>query len=180
MPRARTPLALLAALALALAGCAPDTGGRMRAPGYAPSAPFATEEEALAAAVEVYDRLTVLGDEIARAGGEGAERLEEVATGEFLRVSVDEFNSYRDRDVRQVGYVTYRDAQLQQYSAGPEAAVVIYICEDVSNVDIVQTNGTSVVSPDRSDTLYLLVVFDVDADGDLRVSSRSRWDDRAC
>lgn len=169
----------LVGLVLVLTACG-GVGERMRAPAPAPTAAFATEEEALAAAVEVYDRLTVLGDEIARAGGVGAERLEEVATGEFLRSSVEGFNKYPERGVHQIGFTTYRDPALQQYGPGPEGAVVIYICEDVSNLVIVDSDGASVVSPDRPDTFYMQATFDLDKDGLLKISNRERWDDRAC
>ena len=181
MSRTHAPLALLVALTLALTGCGGvDKMLGKAGPSSAPTAAFASEEEALAAAVAVYDRLTVLGDEIARAGGEGAERLEEVATGEFLAGSIEGFNEYPDRGVHQIGYTTYRDPVLQQYGPGPESAVIIYICEDVSNLVIVDESGNSVVSPDRRDTGYLQATFDLGADGQLRISSRNLWDSRTC
>jgi hypothetical protein len=181
MSRTHAPLALLVALTLALTGCGGvDKRGHKSDAAHSPTAAFASEEEALAAAVDVYDRLTVLGDEIARAGGEGAERLEEVATGEFLAGSVEGFNEYPDRGVHQIGYTTYRDPVLQQYGPGPESAVIIYICEDVSNLMIVDESGTSVVAADRPDSFYLQVTFDLGQDQRLRVASRARWDERAC
>ena len=181
MSRTLAPVALLVVLTLALSGCgSPDKRSHKVEPRPTPTAAFASEEEALAAAVAVYDRLTVLGDEIARAGGEGAERLEEVATGEFLAGSVEGFNEYPDRGVHQIGYTTYRDPTLQQFGPGPESAVIIYICEDVSNLMIVDQSGTSVVAADRPDSFYLQVTFDLGDDQRLRVASRARWDERTC
>jgi hypothetical protein len=181
MSRTHAPLALLVALTLALTGCGgADKRGHKSDAAHSPTAAFASEEEALAAAVAVFDRLTVLGDEIARAGGEDAERLEEVATGEILAGSVEGFNNYPDRGVHQVGYSSYRDPKLQQYSTGPAAAVLMYVCLDLSQVDIVDEAGQSTVATDRPDTLYLLVTFDFDADENLKVSKWERWDEREC
>ena len=181
MSRTHASLALLVALTLALTGCGGVGKGLGKAgPSPAPTAAFASEEQALAAAVAVYARSTEIGDDIARAGGIHAERLEEVATGEFLEVSVEGFNTYPERGVHQLGFSTFRDPTLQQYGPGPEAAVTIYVCDDVSQVDVVDATGQSVVKPDRPDTYYFVVVFDLDRDGSLKISSRQRWDDRTC
>lgn len=178
MPRALPPIVLLAALAL-VAGCAPAPKG-VRPEPTAVGAPFASEEEALAAAVEVYDRLTVLSDEIARAGGAGAEQLEQVATGEFLRASMDGFEGWVEKGWIQRGGSGFRNVELQQYSVGPKEAVVVYLCHDISAVDVVDAMGVSVVSLDRPDTNYMQVVFDLGGDHELRVSERLLWDEREC
>ncbi|HOY82347.1 MAG: hypothetical protein IT189_08015 [Microbacteriaceae bacterium] len=181
MSRTHAPLALLVALTLALTGC----GGAQKmlgkaGPSPAPTAAFASEEEALAAAVAVYDRFRSIGDEIGHDGGRDAERLEEVATGGFLKVSVEGFTGWIDKGWHQVGSSTFRDVTVQQYSDGPADAVVLYLCDDISEVDVLDETGASVASPDRPDTNYLQVSFDVGKDGVLRVSDSQRWDERTC
>ena len=181
MPRTHAPLALLVALTLALTGCGGVGKGLGKAgPSPAPTAAFASEEEALAAAVAVYDRLTVLADAVGHDGGRDAERLGEVAVGEFLDISVGGFSSWIDKGWRQVGESTFRDATLQQYSNGPIDAVTVYLCEDITSVDVLDENGLSVAAPDRPDTNYFQVSFDLGKDLALKVSGRQRWDERTC
>ena len=79
MSRTHAPLALLVALTLALTGC----GGAQKmlgkaGPSPAPTAAFASEEEALAAAVAVYDRFRSIGDEIGHAGRRVPGRMQDV------------------------------------------------------------------------------------------------------
>ena len=181
MSRTHASLALLVALTLALTGCGGAGKGLGKAgPSPAPTAAFASEEEALAAAVAVYDRFRSIGDEIGHDGGRDAERLDEVATGEFLDVSIDGFNGWIDKGWHQVGTSSFRDATLQQYSEGPTDAVVVYLCHDVSAVSVVDQSGKSVIDGDRPATNYLQVTFDLGEDGVLRISNRERWDEREC
>jgi hypothetical protein len=181
MPRTHAPLALLVALALALTGCGgADKRGHKYDAAHSPTAAFASEEEALAAAVAVYDRFRSIGDEIGHDGGRDAQRLEEVATGDFLDVSIDGFNRWIDKGWHQTGTSSFRDATLQQYSNGPTDAVVVYLCHDVSAVGVVDQSGQSVIDEDRPATNYLQVTFDVGEDGLLRISNRERWDAREC
>lgn len=179
MPRALPHLALIAALALLLTACAPASKAVAPEP-TAVAAPFASEEEALAAAVEAYARFVEVSDAIGHDGGRNAERLKAVSTGETLNAATDGFTEWVDGDWRQIGTRSFHTATLQQTSIGPTDAVVIYLCEDISSVDVIDGSGQTVVSPTRSDSNYFLVGFDLDTDGGLLVSSRERWDERAC
>jgi len=149
-------------------------------PSPAPTAAFASEEEALAAAVAVYDRFNEISDEVGQSGGHDAERLGEVLVGEFLDASVEGYRGWAEKGWRQVGATSFRDASLQQYSAGPSAAVIIYICDDVTGADVVDSGGQSIVPADRVDINYFQVTFDLAEDGRLLVAARQRWDERTC
>ncbi|MFM9876958.1 MAG: hypothetical protein ACKVOG_03780 [Rhodoglobus sp.] len=181
MSRTQAPLAVLVALTLALTGCGgADKRTHKSDTAHSPTAAFASEEEALAAAVAVYDRFRSIGDEIGQAGGRDADRLAEVATGDFLKVSVEGFSGWIDKGWHQIGTSTFRDATVQQYSDGPTDAVVLYLCDDIAEVDVIDESGVSVAAPDRPDTNYLQVSFDVGNDGVLRVADSQRWDERTC
>jgi len=181
MSRILAPVALLVALTLALTGCgSPDKRSHKVNDRPTPTAAFASEEEALAAAVAVYARYVELGDEIGHDGGRDAERLSAVVVGAFLDQSVEGLSGWVEKGWRQVGSTTFRDVALQQFSAGPSGAVIVYLCEDVTDVDVVDAAGSSVVAVDRPDTYYFQVTFDVGDDLQLRMSGRQRWDDRAC
>ena len=178
MSRTHAPLALLVALTLALTGCGGvDKRGHKSDTAHSPTAAFASEEEALAAAVAVYDHFTRTSDLIAQEGGRDADRLSMTASGPLLEQSVEGFGRWLDQGWRQIGSRSFHDATLQQLS---KDGVVIYLCEDISQVDVVDANGTSVVDANRSDSNYLQVGFETADDGLLRVSSRDRWDARSC
>lgn len=175
MPRALPHLALIAALALLLTACAPASKAVAPEP-TAVAAPFASEEEALAAAVEAYARFVEVGDSIGRDGGAGTERFAEVASGEFLEVSIESFARWQEEGWRQIGATAFNDVSLQQYWA---EGVVVYLCEDISGVDVVDVAGQSVVSEERPNSYYFQVGFE-HLSGALRVSSRERWREEEC
>lgn len=173
MPRALPPLALFAALALALTGCAPASKEVAPEP-TAAAAPFASEEEALAAAVEAYARFLEVADSIGHDGGRDADRLESVATGVFLTASADGLSSWVEKEWRQIGFASFGDVILQQYWGG---GIVVYLCEDVSAIDVIDADGRSVVSADRPSEYYFQVEFEV-SEGSLLISGRERWRER--
>ena len=169
---------MLAALALrlVLTGC----GGSeppVPTPTPAPTAAFASEEEALAAAVEAYGRFTSVSDEIGQAGGIGSERLLAVAAGDFMVGTVDGYRDWNEKGWRQIGSKTFHDVSIQSiFSNG----VVVYLCEDISNVDVVDSAGASVVSATRVDTYFFQVELEMSPEDRLLVTGRERWDDRSC
>lgn len=178
MSRTHAPLALLVALTLALTGCGGAGKGLGKAgPSPAPTAPFASEEEALAAAVDAYRRFSSISDEIGQAGGIGSERLVDVATGEFVKRTIDGYRDWNEKGWRQIGSKTFHDTSIQ--SIDPNG-VVVYLCEDISQVDVVDSTGASIISPTRVDTYFFQVELELSAGSRLLVSGRERWDDRSC
>jgi hypothetical protein len=178
MSRTHAPLALLVALTLALTGCGGvDKRAHKSDSAHSSTAAFASEEEALAAAVAAYGRFTSVSDEIGQAGGVGSERLMAVATGEFVARTIDGYRDWNDKGWRQIGSKTFHDASIQ--SIVPNG-VVVYLCEDISDVDVVDSTGTSVVSATRVDTYFFQVALEIAPESGLVVSGRERWDDRAC
>lgn len=143
---------------------------------------FASEEEALAAAEAAYARLVALADQIFMEGGADAERLETVATGEFLATSLDGFRQVEADGWRSTGGTVFRDLILQSYAphGGPSGLITVYVCEDISSVDVVDSTGASVVSPNRPDTTVFQTVFDLADDRTLLISSREVWRNEKC
>ena len=174
----RIPLVVL--LAVALAGCAPGAEAPALPSASVVAEPFASDEEAVEAATQAYARYSTLGDQVGLEGGVDAERLSAVAVGEFLAGDIDSFREFQLSGQRQVGESTFRDVVLQQRSVGPEDVVSVYLCADISGVDLVDAIGDSVLPATRPDANYLAVSFDLGSDGVLRVSDVVRWDDRTC
>src|SRR5690554_1538774 len=81
MPRLATLAATAVAVAL-LTGCATETPAITPAPDPAVTPVFASDEEALAAAVEAYEAYWYALSEILEDAGSGEERIDEFATAE--------------------------------------------------------------------------------------------------
>jgi hypothetical protein len=143
---------------------------------------FASDEEALAAAEAAYAAYLAVSDAIFNEGGTQAERLAAVATGDFLEASIAGFQKVQAKGWRSTGRSAVHSIELQQFDgSGRDRMVIVYLCDDVSAVDVLDSDGLSVVSPDRHDRTLFEVSFDLDrAVGRLLISSREVWGDGKC
>lgn len=179
------PIGLLLGAAL-LTGCstpAPSPDPMLRARALSPaSAPvFASDEEALAAAEAAYARYVEVVDQVFIDGGANPERMEEVATGEYLQVALAGFETVRSAGWRSTGGTVFRDLSLQDYSVGrgTDNQIAVYVCEDISAVDVIDANGVSVVSPDRPPSTLFAATLDASGE-EWVLSSHEVWSDQAC
>jgi hypothetical protein len=154
---------LAAALALTVAGCFGDK------PSYTPAAEptaaplFASDEEALAAAEEAYRAYTSVVDSILIEKGKDSARILKVATPEVADLQYEGFETAAQTGLRSTGGTTFDSTELQHYdSNSPDglSIVTIYVCVDISAVDILDESGNSVVNADRKDRIPREVTFD--------------------
>ncbi|HEU0257623.1 MAG TPA: hypothetical protein VFQ96_07270 [Microbacteriaceae bacterium] len=134
---------------------------------------FSTEKEALAAATKAYAAYLRVVDAIGRDGGAGLERLRDVTTGEQLVSSTDSLTYYTEKNVRATGTTVFDSVSLQKWDARNSSAS-IYVCEDVSDIDMTDSNGKSIVSADREDRLPFIADFET-ASGKLSLSHKDLW-----
>ena len=179
--RTVTPLlaaGLAATLTLTISGCFGDT------PSYNPAAEpttaplFASDEEALAAAEEAYRDYYAVSDQILNEGGIEPERLLEVATQEVFEFESESFATFRDSGYRSTGETKLDSLALQSYDANakePESIVVIYACVDVSNVDVLNAEGDSVVNQNGSARLPFEAFFTSPNGQNLILSAKELW-----
>lgn len=160
-----------------LAGCGP-------AEKPAPSTTSQTDQsddqwskaDVLAGATAAYSRYLVLADQILADGGLAPERIENVASPEFAKQFSSEVAQYSSAGLKTVGATTTKSVELQSWSSsGGLLQVSLYICEDVSGVDVVDASGASVVSPNRDATTPYAVVFEGDDIGSLILDSKDLW-----
>ena len=179
----RTAPALLIVLAatLALVGCVPDDDPIVLDPDPSVSPIFESDEEALAAAEAAYAEYLEISDQVLNDGGKNPERLLAVVSEELYQQAAEGFESMESGGLHGVGLTRYDSAVLQSYFADAlpgEQIIAIYVCVDLSGLDVVDANGTSVVSPARIERSPYVVGFaSVDFDDpSLLVSSDEPWD----
>ncbi|GAA3749442.1 hypothetical protein GCM10022239_25940 [Leifsonia bigeumensis] len=178
----RTAAALAAVLLLA--GCIPGEPVITPEPDPDATPVFASDEEALAAATEAYAKYREVLDKIFIGGATDLSQLENVATGDQLQTESDAFAEVNERGLHSSGGTTFEVQELQQYDAGAsdgKSIIIVYICENVSAVDVFDQSGASIVSSTRPDTSLYEVTFDwATKMNDLLVSHKELWSDQPC
>lgn len=137
---------------------------------------FASDEEALAAAEELYGRYLRIANKIGQGGWKDTSGLEEVEKDGALdddRKNAAEFSS---RGWVQTGSSSFDSTRLQQLRDGGAGHIglVVYLCVDVSSVDVVDATGKSVVTSTRLDRQPLEIAMD-DTDGVLKLNRSQVW-----
>ena len=156
---------LAIALVVSLTACVETT----RLPAAEPSptvAPlFASDEEALAAATEAYEEYLVVVDGALQQSADGGTTLTDVASGPALRDAEETLASFLADGLRSTGQRVLTHSILQKVDSLPDGTEVrIYVCENAEAVDVLDREGTSVVSPDRPNytPFEVTVVFNSD------------------
>ena len=165
----------------ALAGCVP-TPTPMPSTRAATDAPvFASDEEALAAATEAYAAYLKVSDQILKDGGSDPERIREYVSDELAMVEMKSYTDAQTKGLRSTGGSQFSNMTIQTIngSRGNELGIVtVYLCSDVSAVDVLDASGNSVVSPNRPDRTPFEVTFDLVSTDPTRllVGSADVWD----
>jgi hypothetical protein len=159
-------------IVIALAGCAtPASPLSTPTPSAMHTPVFASDEEALKAATDAYAAYLAMSDTILADGGANPERLKEVASGEALVRADADVKVYSARKLHATGSTHFDSMKIQSYSPLLSA----YVCEDVSGIDVLDAQGTSLVKPDRDTRTPFEVGFEVQADGRLLLKQRTLW-----
>ena len=176
------PAAVLAAVVV-LSGCTPAPHTVTPAPAPSSTPVFASDADALAAATAAYAKYASVTDQIFQNGGKSLNDLEEVATGDLLASTIDGFKRASDAGLHSTGRTTFDQVQLQQYDPAStgKSIVTAYVCEDVSNIDVLNSAGKSVVSADRPNRVLYEVTFDLTPDHKgILLSNRVPWAKKSC
>jgi hypothetical protein len=164
-------LALPLLLVLTLAGCGSPPLPRALG-GPAETLPFASDEEALAAAIEVYLSFQEAYAELASRPGDDPTRLADWATGVYLEVSLNDLEFMAVNGWRSTGEGSSSAYVLRSYSPSTSRGVVVIdLCDNITGVDIVDQQGHSIVQGDRNDLGTMSATFDL-VDGQILLADR--------
>jgi len=139
---------------------------------------FASDEEALAAATEAYANYQAMADRIDSEGGREPERIAPYVSTTYLPTAIEDFTGFQEANARSIGVTKFRvhEAQQLDYSDPEETSISVYICDDVSEVDVVDENGVSLVSESRNPITPFEVGFVLDETRSLVIGSRAVWE----
>jgi hypothetical protein len=141
---------------------------------------FASNDEALAAAIEAYAAYEDMATVVFAEGGNEPERMRSVTAGVYEENIVQAFTKAHADGLRSTGVTKFDGVRLQRVdekTSGGVGVVVLYLCSDVSHLDILDVNNVSQVPADRVSRTALEVGFDWEPGlvGVLTVGSRSVW-----
>ena len=162
--------------ALALAGCAPSASTPTPTPvPVSPSATafFASGEEALAAATAAYEAYARVSDEIAASGGTDPSRLRPYVTEEEFDRQLASLSGYQEHGWHTTGATSIDSVRLEKVDS-EAAEVTLYLCVDVSGVQILDSTGVVRTPTDRVERLPFEAIMK-EVEGTLRVARSSVW-----
>lgn len=164
---------LLALAATTMSGCAPEPQ-----PSPTPTPAFASEEEAFAAAEEVYRAYNEALNAIEPNDPRTFEDVYAFSSGTFAAADRENLSTMHAE-----GYTISGDAVVLSFTGEaaeePYERVVATTCLDVSEVAVLDSSGASVVNPDRPPIYAIRLIF-LATDEGLRIDSAERIEDLSC
>lgn len=134
---------------------------------------FDSDEEATAAAVEVYERYLAVNAAINADHGTNAERILDVTTNRYGTELLAEFRSMREAGVHITGsgaLVDWRLAEIDELRRHLDLELCLS-AGDTRIIDAAGNDGT----PDRPDVAPLVVSFTVLDSGQVRLDGSETW-----
>ncbi|MDX2026087.1 hypothetical protein [Microcella sp.] len=165
----------LVVLFAALVGCTGATRIPPPEPSTAVEPLFASDEEALEAATEAYEEYLAVLDGLLQAPLEVDGAFDSVASGQALQLAEESVQKFLDDVVRISGPRVVGSVELQQLIVDEEATeVILYVCEDLSGIVLLDSGGNSLTTPDRPNYSIFQIVVSFGHDGG-RVVDRQFW-----
>lgn len=149
-----TVTGLVTISALLLCGCVSTPVPRPSVQATAPGPIFASNEEALRAATEAYSGYNEMSDRILREGGAGPDRIREFTSKEMAEIEIESYTNLAAEGRRMTGETSFSNVTLQSVVDG---TVSVYVCSDLSQVEMLDSRGISTVPAGRADRFPTVV-----------------------
>ncbi|WP_394554560.1 hypothetical protein ACDF64_07680 [Agromyces sp. MMS24-JH15] len=160
---------------LCFAGCSDAAPAATVEPSESVAAPvFASDEEALAAAVDTYEKYLDLSAEVSQEGGVNPERLLPLLDQSYGQKIVEEFQGMERVGLHVVGRGIASAYRLIEYSTSTED-ISVYACQSVGSTRIIDVDGSDITPPDREQVIPMVLVFHADLDAGALLSGSTRW-----
>jgi hypothetical protein len=169
------PLGLVSVVALAaamLAGCTPAPE-----PDPTPTAAFASEEEAFAAAEEVYRAYIRASNAVDFQDPHTFESLEQYTSGDYLSDEREQLSEMHANGYIRGGAIEVIDFRGTRFD-GSET-ITARTCNDVSKTTFTASDGTNLVPPDREERYALDLTFTAES-GTLYLTGADAVEDSTC
>jgi hypothetical protein len=141
-----------------------------------PSPVFTSDAQALAAATEVYRRFLAASDVIGHEGGSDPDRVRPYVNDVVLAAEEKQAQKLKDAHARSYGDTKVSKSQLQSVTQqGKSVTVSIYACEDLSDVDVRDDSGNSLIDPSRADFVAYEVRLEGESANGLVVAANKYW-----
>ncbi len=165
-------LALLMLAGATLSACTPAPE-----PTPTPTAAFASEEEAFAAAEEVYREYIQASNVVDYSNPATFDTLDTFTTGAYQADEREGLSQMHAEGNSRVGDISI--VWFAGQSVGSDSTVVARTCNDVSRTDVLDADGNSIVSDTRPDQYAIDLTFTV-KDRTLRVAKSQAVEDPQC
>lgn len=171
----RSGVLMMVSIVVMLAGCAPTPE-----PTPTPTAAFASEEEAFAAAEETYRAYTDAVNQVDFSDPSTFDAVYVLLSGASEASTRKVFSEFYAAKVRTIGLTKY-DSFAGASADLASGTISANVCVDVTEVDVVDESGSSVVSPDRPARQPMLVTFDgAHGSGLVTISAQDPTDTFTC
>ncbi|WAB83198.1 hypothetical protein OVN20_08865 [Microcella daejeonensis] len=177
LPPRSLVLSATAALLVALAGCSDTPAIPDADPTPTASPLFASEEEALEAAIAVWEEYNAVAYEVRQDEGRQPERLEPLLSAELYMDEVESIQEFVAAGTRTEGTSRSTGAKLQQFQSGPAgiAFVSFYACSINDEVVLLGEDGQPSETQPPVVEVTLEVIVESQESGDLFISKREFW-----
>lgn len=156
-----------------LAACTPAPE-----PEPTPTELFASDEEAFAAAEETYQAYTDALNKVDTSEPSSFEPILDYATDSFRARELENLSTMHAEGFVLVGAAKIQDFDGREVSPD-RSEVTARVCIDVSEVDVTDAEGQSIISPDRPDIQSTVITF-VESSGRLKIARAADEEPSTC